>query len=105
MKKLDLTWKSRTLLFQNSSWKLRKSEKEKASFDGLPSSDWRKEARQYAKGFRKSKSKILMFIKLCVEKGNADDYHAIEKTKSKRTEVTELYIFVITRKINLPQFF
>ncbi len=38
-------------------------------------------------------------------KENPDDYHAIEKSKIKRTEVTELYFFVITRKINLPQFF
>jgi hypothetical protein len=33
VKKQGLTWKSRTLLFQNSSWKLGKSEKEKAGFD------------------------------------------------------------------------
>ncbi len=29
VKKLDLTWKSRMLLFQNSSWELGKSEKAK----------------------------------------------------------------------------
>jgi hypothetical protein len=43
------------LLFQNSSWKL-----------------------------GKSKSEILRFAKLITEKGSSDDYHVIEKAKSKR---------------------
>jgi hypothetical protein len=31
-----------------------------------------------------------MFAKLIAEKGSSDDSHAIEKTKSKRTEEMEL---------------
>jgi len=44
-----------------------------------------------------------MFARLSAEKESADNYHAIEKAKSKRSEVTELYFFVITSKINLPR--
>jgi hypothetical protein len=51
----DLMWQSRTLLFQSTSWKS-----------------------------GKSKSEILRFAKLITEKGSSDDYHAIEKAKSKR---------------------
>ncbi len=64
VKKQGLRWKSRMLFFQNSSWKSDKKLKIKSEFRCLPSLEWRK--------------------------GNADDYHAIEKTKSKRTEEIEL---------------
>jgi hypothetical protein len=45
VKKQGLTWKSRTLLFQNSSWKSGKSEKEKASFDVCQALSGEKKAR------------------------------------------------------------
>jgi hypothetical protein len=53
----------------------------------------RKEARQNAKGFRKSKNETLGFTKLSAEKGSSDNCHVIEKAKSKRTEEMELYFF------------
>jgi hypothetical protein len=42
-----------------------------------------------------------MFTRLSAEKGRTDDYHIIEKTKSKRTEEMELAYFY-NEQINLP---
>ena len=39
-----------------------------------------------------------MFAKLSAEKGRSDDCHVIEKAKSNRIEVTELYFFIIASK-------
>ncbi len=39
---------------------------------------------------QKDQKRVLMFPRLSAEKGNADDYHAIEKAKSKRPEEMEL---------------
>jgi hypothetical protein len=49
-----------------------------------------------AKGFRKRKSGILRFAKLITEKGSSDDYHAIEKAKSKRNRRNGTCLIFIT---------
>ena len=67
VKKQSLTWQSRMLFFQSSLWKSRKKQKEQ--------------------------KQVLMFARLSAEKESSDACHAIEKAKSKRTEVTELYFF------------
>jgi hypothetical protein len=56
VKKQDLTWKSRMLLFQNPSWKTEKNERSKA---------------------------ILMFAKFDLEKISATACQAIEKKEKK----------------------
>jgi len=38
----------------------------------------------------KKQKRVLMFAKLNAGKGSPDDYHAIEKAKSKKTEEMEL---------------
>jgi hypothetical protein len=43
---------------------------------------------------KKRKSGILRFAKLITEKGSSDDYHAIEKAKSKGIEEMEFALFL-----------
>ena len=90
MKKQGLTWKSRTLPFQNSSWKSGKSEKAKASFDVCQALSGEKSS-IVSKCIGKSKSEILRFAKLIPEKGSSDDYASrLKKRRAREIEEMEL---------------
>jgi hypothetical protein len=49
-----------------------------------------------------SKGEILRFAKLITENGSPDDYHAIEKAKSKRIQKKWNLLNFYNEQINLP---
>jgi hypothetical protein len=75
------------LLFQNLSWKSDKKRKRVSMFIKLSS---KKISSTFCQGISKKQKQNSNVCQAECRKGNADDYLAIEKAKSKRTEEMEL---------------